>query len=497
MSLKFRLSLFYGLFLVLILSTVAVVVYKLTERSLLNSLEERSRQSLNDLAQGDALTALRRLPGDTYFEAVVYPKVVLSLKSPSDFKNGFKVSLPIGPNQQRPNPTEEKIFQLLSTHDYEVLYENDIVSTKVVLNNNEALLVMVVAGWLETFGVEHPAIFLAGVPISSVQATLQQLKRNLWETIVVAIVLFVLSVWLLSAQVLSPVRRITKATELVTSKDLSQRVPVPKTRDELNKLALTINLMLGRLEKSFETQRRFTADASHELRTPVTAITGHASYLIRRTKPNERQLESLKVIREEADRMGKMVNDLLELARADAGFEVSKQPFNLVDVLEDVSREILPVTNNTKIAISASEPVIEVLGDTNRMKQVVLNLVHNASNAGATHITLSITKDSFKGNNMVCLEVLDDGSGIPERAIPHLFERFYRIDGARSTRGNGSGLGLAIVKWIVSQHQGNVSVESKLGEGTVFTILLPEHMGKTEHTPLPNLKPNLIASLKL
>ena len=473
MSLKLRLSLFYGLFLMLVLSTVAVVVYKLTERSLLNSLEERSRQSLNDLAQGDALTALRRLPGDTYFEAVVYPADILPLNNPSDLKNGFKISLPIDPNRKRPNPTEDKVFQLLTINDYETLYENDIVSTKVALNNGGTLLVMAVAGWLESFDVEHPAIFLVGVPASSLQETLQQLKRSLQETIVIAFVIFVLSVWLLSARVLSPLRRITKAAELVTSKDLSQRVPVPKTRDELSKLALSINLMLGRLQESFETQRRFTADASHELRTPVTAIAGHASYLVRRTKLNKQQLESLEVIKAESDRMGKMVNDLLELARADAGFEVAKDPLNLVDVLEDVSKEIQPVAGNATISTSTPEPIMEVIGDTSRLKQVVLNLVQNALNAGATQISLSITKVKLKDSNKICLEVLDNGPGIPEEAIPHLFERFYRVDGSRSTRGNGSGLGLSIVKWIVNQHQGNVSIESKVGEGSVFTILLP------------------------
>ena len=169
MSLKFRLSLFYSLFLMLVLSTVAVMVYKLTERSLLNSLEERSRQSLNDLAQGDALTALRRLPGDTYFEAVVYPADILPLNNPEDLKNGFKISLPIDPNQRRPNPTTDKVFQLLNSSDYETLYENNLVSTKVVLDNGSTLLVMAVAGWLESFDVEHPAIFLVGVPASSVQ----------------------------------------------------------------------------------------------------------------------------------------------------------------------------------------------------------------------------------------------------------------------------------------------------------------------------------------
>ena len=224
------------------------------------------------------------------------------------------------------------------------------------------------------------------------KGTLQQLRKSLQETITIAFIIFVLSVWLFSARVLSPLRRITKAAELVTSKDLSKRVPVPNTRDELSKLALTINLMLERLQESFETQRRFTADASHELRTPVTAIAGHASYLIRRTQLNKQQLESLEVIKDESDRMGKMVNDLLELARADAGFEVAKDPLNFVDVLEDVSREIRPMVVEAQIITSAAEPIMEVLGDTSRLKQVVLNLVQNALNAGATQISLSLTR---------------------------------------------------------------------------------------------------------
>ena len=492
MSLKLRLLLFLGLFSIVALSMIARGIYLRTERSLQNSLKERIDKSLNDLSEGDPLTALGRLPGDTYFESVIYPTGILPLNNPSDFRNGFKISLLIEPNQKRSNPTEDNIFQLLTINDYTDLYKNDKVSTKVVLKNGKTLIVNVVAGWLEISGIDQPAIFLAGVPASSVETTLQQLSRNLLFIIAIAFGIFPLGVWLISTQVLSPLRRITRTAELVTSKDLSKRVPVPKTRDELSKLALTINLMLGRLQETFETQRRFTADASHELRTPVTAIAGHASYLIRRTKLNEQQQESLKVIKDEADRMGKMVNDLLELARADAGFEVAKDPLNLVDVLEDVSKEILPVAGKTNITTSSPEPIMEVLGDTSRLKQVVLNLVQNALNAGATLISLSITKIKLKDGNKICLEVLDNGPGIPEQALPHLFERFYRVDGARSTRGNGSGLGLSIVKWIVNQHQGSVSVESKVGEGSVFTILLPVYIEKNsaDHS-LIDLRPSL------
>jgi signal transduction histidine kinase len=227
--------------------------------------------------------------------------------------------------------------------------------------------------------------------------------------------------------------------------------------------------MLDRLEESFDTQRRFTADASHELRTPVTAIVGHANYLLRRTRPSPEQLDSLTVIRREAERIGKLVSDLLELARADAGLTIRREPMNLVEVLEAVDMEIAPVSAGAEIVVDAPGQVVEVEGDAARLKQVVLNLVQNALNAGARNVRLSLEQE----RDQVRLEVLDDGPGIPGDAIPHLFDRFYRVDGARSGRGNGAGLGLAIVKWIVQQHGGHVEVESRPGEGTLFSVLLP------------------------
>jgi two-component system OmpR family sensor kinase len=255
----------------------------------------------------------------------------------------------------------------------------------------------------------------------------------------------------------------------------------------VGELALTLNRMLGRLQETFETQRRFTADASHELRTPVTAIAGHVSYLLRRTNPTPEQEESLKIIRSEAARMSKLVNDLLELARADAGFSVERVPFNLVEVVEEVKKELAPVVGSASLSTFSPQPLLEIEGDAGRLKQVLLNLVQNALNAGATRVDVSLTLEGKRAR----LEVLDNGPGIPENALPKLFDRFYRVDGARSTRGNGSGLGLAIVKWIVEQHGGEVSVESKVGEGTVFTVFLPAPaQGGGGALPAPRARPS-------
>jgi len=335
-------------------------------------------------------------------------------------------------------------------------------------------------------GLTFTAAILVGVPTTGVETTLEQLAQDLGLAVVGAFLLFGLGVWWLSRQVLAPVQRVTKAAARVSSRDLSQRVPVPASQDEMRELAVAINHMLDRLQESFETQRRFTADASHELRTPVTAIVGHTNYLLRRTRPSPEQVDSLTVIRQEAERMAKLVNDLLELARADAGFSIDKEPMNLLEVVEAVRDELQPVAGSASIEVNCARPLVEVEGDPGRLKQVVLNLVQNSLNAGAQHVHI----DLATVNREVRLEVLDDGPGIPQEAIAHLFDRFYRVDGARSTRGNGSGLGLAIVRWIVQQHAGTVEVASKSGEGSVFTVTLPlldpsaSEDGEAVHGPL-------------
>src|SRR5690606_11435306 len=187
--------------------------------------------------------------------------------------------------------------------------------------------------------------------------TLDQLARDLVMTVVLAFAAFGLGVWVLSQRVLGPLRRVTDAAAKVSGSDLSLRVPVPDSRDEIHDLGQAINNMLDRLQESFETQRRFTADASHELRTPVTAIGGHVSYLLRRTHPTGDQLDSLEVIQRESERMAKLVNDLLELARADAGFTVDLQPMNLVEVVETVRKEVAPMARNAEIEVNTRTPL--------------------------------------------------------------------------------------------------------------------------------------------
>ena len=468
MSLRFRLTLYYSFFVALVLVLVALAVYTLTERSLIGSLEARTEAMMEGvLERSDVRIGAQTLTSDAYYLAYIY--LFQPIEEPADLRRGVLNTadqLARAPVHQ--NPTADNLFNYLSDETYRTAFEQGGAFQQLRLPEGGGRWVAYVRRHgVARDPVNYEALSLVALPVPT--GTLASLRTLLIQTIFFAFIAFTIGVWLLSSKVLMPVKRVTDATALITEQDLSQRVPVPKTHDELEELAVTLNHMLDRLQESFETQRRFTADASHELRTPVTAIVGHANYLLRRTKPSPEQVDSLTVIRREAERMAKLVNDLLELARADAGFLIQREPMNLVEVIESVHMEIAPVAGSAQISVSAGQPLIEVLGDAGRLKQVVLNLVQNALNAGARHISLSLTRE--KGS--VRLEVLDDGPGIPAEAIPHLFDRFYRVDGARSARGNGSGLGLAIVRWIVEQHDGSVSVESRLGEGSVFTVLLP------------------------
>lgn len=460
MRLRLQLTLVFGAFIAVILSAVAVSVYFLTERSLSAGISDQAQSALSEITSGASTIAegVQKLPSNTYYQILFLGRPDRDISGVAELRVGYSYF------------SNSNILGPLSDSALQRLIDDGEVSASVNLGG-ESISVLGRLGRIDFPREDNSfrAAFLVGIPANLMTATLDQLKRDLVVTVVMAFLIFALGVWLLSERVLASLKSVTEAAGHVSGSDLSRRVPVPNSGDEITDLAVSINHMLDRLQESFETQRRFTADASHELRTPVTAIGGHVSYLLRRTHPTGDQLDSLEVIQRESERMAKLVNDLLELARADAGFTVDLQPMNLVEVVETVRKEVAPMARNAEIEVNTRTPLVEVHGDPARLKQVVLNLVQNALNAGAEKVTMTVAVE----RHQVRLEVLDDGSGIVPEALPHLFDRFYRVDGARSGRGNGSGLGLAIVKWLVQQHGGSVEVESRLGEGSVFTVLLP------------------------
>lgn len=276
----------------------------------------------------------------------------------------------------------------------------------------------------------------------------------------------------LSRAALAPIDQVTQtAQSIVRAEDLGQRVPVPASHDELHRLTITINELLGRMEMLFMAQRRFVADVSHELRTPLAAMQGNLEVLARGAHRDPELLnESLVDMRRETTRLIRMVNDLLLLAQSEAGVPLRREVVELDTLLLEVHRELRALAGAVNLRIGAEDQV-QVLGDRDRLKQALLNLGVNAlqhTPAGGT-VTLSLERrDGF-----ACLIVADTGVGIAAEDIPHLFDRFYRADRARTRHGGGAGLGLSIVKRIAEGHGGYATVASVLGQGSTFALWLP------------------------
>ncbi len=301
---------------------------------------------------------------------------------------------------------------------------------------------------------------------------------------VAVIMSIILGTWL-SDQSLKPIEAITEAADnIATAKDLATRLPSSgPPGDELGKLTKVFNRMMDRLEHLFEVQQRFVADVSHELRTPLTAISGNLE-IIRRYGLDEPSLEA---IESETERMARMVSDLLTLARADGGsLTLEMHDVDLDTVITDIFREtkILAQKRNLQIRLPHLEPM-RIKGNSDRLKQLLLNLVGNAIKftPDGGQISMSLRRE----NGNAVMQVSDTGVGMNPEDLEHIFDRFYQADEsrARAHAGDGAGLGLSIAKWIAEAHNGTISAESKLGEGTTFTVRLPVTEVLPEKEPEP------------
>jgi heavy metal sensor kinase len=313
-----------------------------------------------------------------------------------------------------------------------------------------------------------------GTSLTQVETTLRDVSVELLLIAPVLLLLGGLISYWLTARAFVPIERLIRTARKIKAGDLRQRVSVPRAHDEVRHLALTLNEMIESLEKTFTRQQRFVADASHELRTPVAVIRNKADMALMQIFSPEEYLSVFRAICTEAERLTDLISNLLLLARADEGqMRLVKEVVQLDQLVETVAATAEPLASEHQVSmqVHADEPVV-VLGDETRLIEVVMNLLENAliyTNAGGI-VELSVVA---RGAQAV-LTVRDSGIGIAQEHIPHLIERFYRIDPARTrTAGGNSGLGLAIVDSIVRAHGGSLNIESQIGQGSTFTIILP------------------------
>jgi heavy metal sensor kinase len=277
----------------------------------------------------------------------------------------------------------------------------------------------------------------------------------------------------MAGRALRPVDAITLAAQRIAGGDLTQRLTVPASADEIGRLTKTFNDMIDRLETSFRQIRQFSSDASHELRTPLTVMKGETELVLRRPRETHDYKVVLESNLEEIDRMTRIVDELLFLSRADMGeVKMDRLPVSLDTLIEDLHRQasLLGHEREIQVVLQSTAPAV-VLGDELRLRELFLNLLDNAvkySHSGGTvDVALAIEQTQAR------VSVTDRGIGIAQDDQSRIFDRFYRTDSARTHTKKGTGLGLAICAWIVEAHRGHLKVQSKVGEGSTFTVLLP------------------------
>jgi heavy metal sensor kinase len=317
---------------------------------------------------------------------------------------------------------------------------------------------------------QHRAIQI-GQSLDEVNQTQLQIVRLLMLMLIATAVLAILAGWFIANRALIPVSAITHTAREIGEKDLSRRIAMPLPDDELGRLAQTFNGMLDRIEDAFQRQRQFTADAAHELRTPLSIMQTGLDVVLSQPRAAKDYRATLENMLEEVLRLSQLTTQLLMLARADTHtLTIQPRPVDLSLLLNTVSDQIALTAEQKQITLTCDVPPrIAVKADEDRLIQLALNLLENAVKytppGGAITVTLA------RSDGKICFSIADTGIGVAPQHLPHIFDRFYRVDRARS-RG-GVGLGLAIAKQIAQLHGGDITVVSQPGLGSTFSVTLP------------------------
>ncbi|WP_455245547.1 sensor histidine kinase [Petrachloros mirabilis] len=461
MPLRLRLTLWYGSALALILIVFSAVLYIVTARSLrdaidqsleetavaaVRSLEERGFLPLID--ENELMSQFPELARIDKFFQIFSPSGTITIRSP----NVKQHELPLSREALDVAFTGKTIFE---SAKYPKEPPLRLISVPIMYRGNLLYIVQV------------------GTSMESVEETLNRLLLVLLVTMPLALAVSLAGGWFLAGRALRPVDDITLAAQRIAAGDLTQRLKVPPSPDEIGRLAGTFNNMIARLETSFRQIRQFSSDASHELRTPLTVMKGETELALRRPREAKDYTVVLESNLEEIDRMTRIVDELLFLSRADMGeVKMERLPVKLESLLEDVHRQasLLGQERNVQVVLGMVAPAT-VLGDELRLRELFLNLLDNAVKYSKSGGSVEITLYTETGQAKVL--ITDHGIGISRDDQAKIFDRFYRTDDARTHSKKGTGLGLAICAWIIDSHHGRIQVESEEGKGSTFTVTLP------------------------
>jgi heavy metal sensor kinase len=456
-SVRIRLTFWYAGVLALSLIAFALVIYYAAG----NIFHERQDESLRSTAQTVASAYVEELAeahslskaGEVVLSEITFPNRYVQLTdstgqplAASANLAGSTISIPAS------------VLADARTRGFSHATINGLRVTVVPLSTDQALGYAAVAE-----------------PLSVVEAGLRELRRDLFAGVLLVLLLASTGGYFLARKSLAPIALMNSQTQRISAENLSARLDVNNSRDELGRLATTINDLLARLEDSFKEQQRFIADASHELRTPLAVLRGETEVALGKTRTVDEYQKSLSLIQDEAEQLSRIVEDLFILARQPINTRaaLSKERVSLNDAVRDCARaaQVLATQKGVRLKLENDSPPIALNGNQELIRRLILNLLDNAvkyTPAGG-EISLALAREN--GNAEIV--VRDSGIGIPESAQPRVFDRFYRVDKARARAMGGAGLGLSIAQWIVEVHGGEISVLSAPGRGSTFTILLP------------------------
>jgi heavy metal sensor kinase len=377
------------------------------------------------------------------------------------------------------------VFVQITDDQLALLYQSEVLAShRVPLmppgrpDGSVSIMTAGEGGWPVRVAGRHMVVGGRGLtvyvvePLRDLLSSLREYSLYLALLVPAVLILTATAGYWMSRRALAPVENIRKEAEAIDPADLTTRLRVPPTDDELARLALTLNAMLSRIEAGFRSIERFTADASHELRAPLALIITAGDVSLRRERSREELAETLRKIVREARHMSKLVESLLALARGDVQRQASvPEPMDLAGMLGELCGELGAAAHEKGLTLTASIPdhEVPVMGESTNLRRLFLILLDNAikyTEAGS--ITLTLQSE----NPLVKVIVADTGIGIERDALPHIFDRFWRADKVRSRAEGGAGLGLSLAAQIVQQHGGAISVESELGSGSKFVVEL-------------------------
>ncbi len=459
---RWRLTLWFSLLLGLTMAAAGLLIYVVLDHRLVGEVDDRLQllanqvhRDLNIPQQKDldllSIAPSRLAPSSSEFAAPgLYVQIL-------DSKGAVVATSPNLRGEQM--PTRPSIV-------WEGLQGRTVVATLTTAGEEEVrvrIMPMI-------HGDSVLGLIQVGQSLHHVNQALQSLRLLLAALVVVVWTLATLVGWVLTGRALRPVSAMTEtAASIAATGDFGERIAYSGPADEIGRLATTFNRMIDRIETTLQSQKQFIADSSHELGTPIAVIRGNADLLSRPLREADRQ-ETVRAIQLEAARMERIVSDLLDMAEMDLVADDRSQLVRLDELVLDVLSHTRAVASGKMLSVDRLEPVA-VTGNTDRLRELLLNLVDNAIKytPPGGNITLAVWRSGEWGE----MAVTDTGIGIPVAEQERIFDRFYRVDKARSRAAGGTGLGLAIARAIVTAHGGRISVDSRPNQGSTFLVQLP------------------------